>query len=70
MDGPASSVTAAQRANRRDMRARQIAREKVKSPTRIPRGHDIHHNDGNPRNNARANLAIMPRSANRVLNKH
>ena len=67
--GPASSVTPEQRANRRDMRARQLAREKVKKSRSIPRGYEVHHKDGNPRNNSSSNLQSLPRSTNRAMNK-
>eukprot|EP00966_Prymnesium_polylepis_P259398 5991631-Prymnesium_polylepis.1 len=52
--GPASSVTPEQRKNRLDMRARQKAREKMKGS--VKRSQDVHHVNGNPRDNRRSNL--------------
>ena len=67
--GPASGVTSEQRANRRDMRARQVARQKVKETRSIPRNHEVHHQDGNPQNNTRSNLKVISRGKNRAMNK-
>lgn len=33
---------------------------------KIPKGHEVDHKDGNPMNNSRENLKIVPRRANRA----
>ena len=68
--GPASSVTPEQRANRRDMRSRQQARDKLKKTTTVRKHQDVHHIDGNPRNNKLSNLQATSRAYNRSKNKH
>jgi len=69
--GSANSVTPTQRKHRLDMRSRQLAREKVKSSgTLVKRTEDVHHKNGNPRDNRACNLAVVSRSYNRAKNKH
>lgn len=47
--------------------ARNAARRKVKSEKEIPVGHDVHHVDGNPKNNKKANLKCIPKGKNRAM---
>lgn len=49
------------RAGRNAARATMVAAGKAKKGD----GKDIHHEDGNPRNNKRGNLRVTSRSANR-----
>ena len=64
--GPASSVTPAQRIHRLEMAARKRARATVKKTRSIPRGSEVDHKNGNPRDNRRSNLQVISRSANRA----
>lgn len=49
------------RAGRNAARAKMVAAGKAKKGD----GKDIHHKDGDPRNNSRKNLSVMSRSRNR-----
>ena len=64
--GPASSVTPEQRKHRQEMAARKRARASVKKTRSIPRGKEVDHKNGNPRDNRRSNLQVISRSANRA----
>ncbi|MBV47326.1 MAG: HNH endonuclease [Roseobacter sp.] len=50
------------RAGRNSARAKMVSAGKAKKGD----GKDIHHKDGNPRNNSRKNLSVMSRSRNRA----
>jgi len=49
---------------------RNAARNSLLANGRVSKGdrHDVHHRDGNPRNNASSNLAVTSRRANRSNN--
>ena len=64
--GPASSVTAEQRKHRKEMAARKRARATVKKTRGIPRGKEVDHKNGNPRDNRPSNLRVVSRSVNRA----
>ena len=51
------------RAHRKEDAARARARRSMGS---IPAGHEVDHKDGNPMNNSRDNLRIVPRKTNRA----
>jgi|TARA_R100001509_G_scaffold55073_2_gene30305 hypothetical protein len=53
------------RAARNTARNRMIAKGKVKKGD----GMDVHHRDGNPRNNDPSNLKAVPKRLNRMVNK-
>ena len=57
--------------NNADRLARNRARRKAIKAGKAKRGDgkDVHHKDGNPRNNAYSNLAIRSRKANRSDNR-
>jgi len=57
--------------NNADRLARNRARRKAIKAGRAKRGDgtDVHHKDGNPRNNAYSNLSIRSRKANRSDNQ-
>ena len=59
--GSASSVTAEQRRHRDEMASRQKAGAKVKKTRKIPRGKEVDHKDGNPKNNKSSNLQVISR---------
>ena len=50
---------------------RQKARRKMEKAGKVRKGDgkDVHHKDGNPRNNKRSNLTVTSRSKNRSNNK-
>jgi|LULL01.1.fsa_nt_gb hypothetical protein len=58
--------TAAQRKRRS---SRNKARRKVKKAGGKVKGKDVHHKDGNPKNNKRGNLSVQSRRKNRGNNK-
>ena len=66
--GPASSVTPEQRRHRREMAARKEARARMTKEGKVSKGDnkEVDHKDGNPRNNARSNLSVTSRRANRA----
>ena len=64
--GKAGSVTAEQRRHRQEMAARKRARASVKAKRGIPKGKEVDHKDGNPRNNKPSNLQVISRHANRA----
>lgn len=64
--GSASNVTAEQKRHRKEMAARKEARGTVKKRRSIPKGHEVDHKDGNPRNNSRSNLQVISRHRNRA----
>ena len=66
--GTASSVTPEQRKHRKEMQARQEAREKMKGV--VKKNQDVHHVNGNPRDNRKSNLKAVSRHYNRSKNKH
>ena len=49
--------------------ARNKARRQLTKAGRVRKGDgkDIHHKDGNPRNNKRSNLQVMSKSRNRAM---
>jgi hypothetical protein len=49
--------------------SRNAARRKAQTKGRVRKGDgkDVHHRDGNPRNNRAENLAVMSRKKNRSL---
>ena len=57
--------------NHADRLARNRARRKAIKAGKAKRGDgkDVHHRDGNPRNNSYGNLAIRSRKANRSDNR-
>lgn len=55
--------TAEQKKNRA---SRNAARRTLKANGVAVAGKDVDHKDGNPRNNSRANLRVMSKSANRA----
>jgi len=57
--------------NNADRLSRNRARRKAIAAGLVKRndGKDVHHKDGNPRNNAYSNLAIRSKKANRSQNK-
>ena len=65
--GKASSVTPEQRKHRQEMAARKRARELVKKRNGgIPKGKEVDHKNGNPRDNRKSNLQVISKSANRA----
>ena len=58
----ADKIKAYRRAHRSDDAARARAR---RSMGNIPAGHEVDHIDGDPHNNKRSNLRIVPRTVNR-----
>ena len=68
--GSASSVTPLQQKHRREMRSRQLAREKVKATRRVSTTQDVHHVNGRPLDNRMSNLKVTSRHATRAKNKH
>ena len=54
--------TTAQKKNRA---GRNAARNKLKKNGTNVSGKDVHHKDGNPRNNKRRNLSLVSKSRNR-----
>ena len=51
--------------------ARNAARNKMLANGKVKKGDglDVHHRDGNPRNNKASNLNAVPRGLNRMINK-
>ena len=51
--------------------ARNAARNKMLANGKVKKGDglDVHHRDGNPRNNKASNLNPVPRGLNRMINK-
>lgn len=68
--GSAASVTQEQRRHRKEMRARQLARDKLKRDGAVTRKQDVHHKNGKPLDNRRSNLVAVSRHYNRSKNKH
>ena len=54
---------------KKDRAARNTARRRVKKSSGIQAGKDVHHKDGNPRNNTPSNLKIVASGKNRSNNK-
>jgi hypothetical protein len=55
------------KAYRRKNKDKDAARARARrSMGNIPSGHEVDHVDGNPMNNAKDNLRIIPRKANRA----
>lgn len=54
----------AQRKNRSSRNKARRAVVKSKGKTAV-KGKDVHHKDGNPRNNSKKNLSVMSKSRNR-----
>ena len=52
---------------RKNRSSRNMARRMLKNRVGI-KGKDVHHKDGNPRNNSKTNLRIRSKSANRKRN--
>ena len=50
---------------KKDRAARNTARRRVKKSSGIQAGKDVHHKDGNPRNNSPSNLTVSSRASNR-----
>lgn len=59
----AEELKAYRRAHRQQDASRARAR---RSMGNIPAGHEVDHVDGNPMNNSKDNLRIIPRKANRA----
>lgn len=59
----AEELKAYRRAHRQQDASRARAR---RSMGKIPAGHEVDHVDGNPMNNSKDNLRIIPRKANRA----
>jgi len=53
----------------KDQTARRSSRNKARRKLKCPSGKDVHHKDGNPRNNKRSNLACSSVKNNRSKNK-
>ena len=68
--GSAASVTPEQRKHRKEMAARQDARDKLKKEGKVRKGQDVHHVNGKPLDNRRSNLKAISVSYNRSKNKH
>ena len=68
--GPPSSVSPEQRRHRKEMRARQLAREKLQREGAVKRKQDVHHKNGKPLDNRISNLVATSRHYNRSKNKH
>ncbi|MFZ9046982.1 MAG: HNH endonuclease [Cyclobacteriaceae bacterium] len=45
-------------------------RNKARRLKKCPAGKDVHHKDGNPRNNSKSNLSCTSVKSNRSRNKH
>lgn len=45
-------------------------RNKARRKKKCPAGQDVHHRDGNPRNNSKSNLVCSSRKKNRSKNRH
>ena len=58
----ADKIKAYRRAHKADDAARARARRSV---GKIPAGYEVDHKDGDPQNNNRSNLQIVPRKVNR-----
>jgi hypothetical protein len=67
--GPISVVTPTQQKHRREMRARQIAREKLKKIQKVKSTQDVHHINGKPLDNRLSNLQATSKAYNRSKNK-
>lgn len=63
--GPASKVTKTQRRHRKEKSARNAARAKMKKMGKVKRGQDVHHKNGNPRDNRTSNLKATSIAKNR-----
>ena len=65
--GPVASVTPLQQLHRREMASRQAARRTIQKERggKLPTMREVDHKDGNPLNNARSNLQVISRHANR-----
>jgi len=50
---------------KKDRAARNTARRRVKKSSGVKSGKDVHHKDGNPRNNKASNLSVVSKSNNR-----
>jgi len=50
---------------KKDRAARNTARGRVKNSRGIQTGKDVHHKDGNPRNNKFSNLSVVSKGSNR-----
>ena len=52
---------------KKDRAGRNAARNTLKSKGKVSKGDrkDVHHRDGNPRNNSRSNLRVVPARRNR-----
>lgn len=64
--GKSLSVTPQQRKHREEMASRKRARATVKKTRGIPRGKEVDHKNGNPRDNRPSNLQVISRHANRA----
>ncbi len=51
---------------KKDRASRNAAHAAKERNGGVPSGKDVHHKDGNPRNNKRSNLQVMSRSKNRA----
>lgn len=56
-------------AQRKRNDARKAARRKLVSAGKVKKGdgNDVHHKDGNPKNNKKSNLAVTTKAKNRSL---
>jgi len=55
------------KADKLDRAGRNAAHAEKERNGGVPKGKDVHHKDGNPRNNKRSNLAVMAKSRNRGI---
>ena len=52
--------------DKKDRASRNAAHNAKERNGGVPKGKDVHHKDGNPRNNKRSNLQVLSRSKNRA----
>ena len=67
--GKYENQTPEQQRHRREKAARNAARAKMKAAGAVKSGQDVHHKNGNPRDNRRSNLQAVSVRYNRSKNK-